>query len=26
VPILAATKIFCDHIAELNFLGEYLGE
>lgn len=26
VPILAATKIFCDHIEELNFLGEYLGE
>ncbi len=26
VPILAATKIFCDHIAELAFLGEYLGE
>jgi predicted PurR-regulated permease PerM len=25
VPIMAATKIFCDHIAELNFLGEYLG-
>jgi predicted PurR-regulated permease PerM len=26
VPILAATKIFCDHIAELEFLGEFLGE
>ena len=26
VPILAATKIFCDHIAELAFLGEFLGE
>jgi predicted PurR-regulated permease PerM len=26
VPILAATKIFCDHIAEFAFLGEYLGE
>ena len=25
VPILAATKIFCDRIAELAFLGEYLG-
>jgi predicted PurR-regulated permease PerM len=26
VPILAGTKIFCDHIAELTFLGEFLGE
>jgi predicted PurR-regulated permease PerM len=26
VPILAATKIFCDHIAELASLGEFLGE
>jgi predicted PurR-regulated permease PerM len=26
VPILAATKIFCDRVAEFAFLGEYLRE